>query len=668
METPRFFHLVGVSEWLKCDHSMTQLVRESAAVRLATRELAETESHGFLSRIPDDEFRRWRRARGGAVALPCAPDACPGSWVMLADPNDAPPSGATGRVLQGLFQLANPGWIELRRLGEPVYPMPSSPGVRSIARFASSGAPLPMFSAPAALGRDAHGRVWMLERGANRIRVLTDDSLRLIDTIAPPPGWVLTDLCAAQWGVLAAAYKGSPGDESSATEHGVWRLRFGADWDPRPITFVRPGPATGAPPVPLDAVPVAVAAASPQDARPDRAVVLFRLAAPEPLDSTVAPPRVAHALLGVVDAAAARVFPLPGLEDPLPLVFDANDGLLVGEISRSLAEAGGAGKTYFTRFTLDEDGPHPADEWVVRGYDGRAVFLDSDGRAVATACDGVRGINPVREEFTTYGRIETFALDSATYGCGWHRVFLDVCLPPGTRVEMHARTSDDLYPEGLARSARPPLGDTAAVWDAAEAPLPLGSRAEDDDEGWISVGAGWIGARRMPMCLSRASTTTSPPRRFRRRRPPALARAGAPGRAPVRWAHRLRVCAAPSGSTRLRACSRTRRADICGCASACSARTDARRAFWRCARRSPGPHSWITSPPSGAAIRTLRRAWRGCWRSSRALRPSSTPTSTPCLAIFSMAWRVRRKRLTGLRGSSRSPSTSAFRSRSGDAC
>jgi phage tail-like protein len=45
--------------------------------------------------------------------------------------------------------------------------------------------------------------------------------------------------------------------------------------------------------------------------------------------------------------------------------------------------------------------------------------------------------------FKTEGRIETREFDGKKPGCIWHRLFIDACIPPGSKVEVMSRTADD---------------------------------------------------------------------------------------------------------------------------------------------------------------------------------------------------------------------------------
>ncbi len=118
-------------------------------------------------------------------------------------------------------------------------------------------------------------------------------------------------------------------------------------------------------------------------------------------------------------------------------------------------------------------------------FDGRGLAFVGTDVWGSTPTGWVKGYR-IAARVQTTGRVETFALDSARFGCTWHRVFVDVCLPEGTRVSVAARTADTVPTTIAAGDLRPRLPQGATT--GLQPPTVLGSSTEDDVEGWVDVG------------------------------------------------------------------------------------------------------------------------------------------------------------------------------------
>lgn len=470
MKAPDFHHVTGVEVWRHCDHQNTWLHEPTATVRLSPRaELGQEPGAPVpASQLSPSERKRvlgaWIKARGGAACYPCPPDRCAEGVTLLADPGGE------------LLVLHDGRWMPIGGRDEPSITTPPL-------RFGAAGrtAKQPPFANPGGLARDPFGRFWLLERAAARIRLLAADDLRILDTIPTPVSAEVIHIATASWGVVAA----------DRTGRRLWRQMYGGEWEPVMVPPVRGG---GEPEPTIESFePVAVAGDSAGDA-----VAILRPRSPRSKRPS---------LLVVIEREDARYGEIETLNDPLPVVMLPDGYLLIGDIERLPNESG---VVVFSRFKLADGRLVFQDQWGVRGFDGRALFVDDDGRPFATTAHGVHALFPRQAPLATEGRIETFALDSEQYGCVWHRVFLDGCLPAGTAVEIEARTSDDLPPESLRRDPRPPFGrialddtnqddgtanDREAVEDASKKAvreawnkLPLGSRTPGDVEGWIPLG------------------------------------------------------------------------------------------------------------------------------------------------------------------------------------
>lgn len=430
MPGPRFAHLTGRAMWGRCDHDGTRIDGAPAAVGLAPADPAEagTGSDGAVDPGP------WQSALGSAVVLPCPPDRCQDATVLLADPRE------------GLFVLTAAGWRPLPRPwppAAPAHPVPGGPAFSPLA-------PPPMPDQPAAIVRDPWDRLWLLDRARGRVQLLGAD-LRVSATLDLPPGFDAIALVCAAFGLIVA----------DAAAPRLLIQPWGGEW--RGWQIPDPGP---------DARMLSAAA----DPALPRAAALLRDGAD-------------HRLI-VLESDDVRVWPLPMVGTPLQLVMTGSDTLLVGEVS-SLP---GDSRPYFFRtFRLTAEGPEAEEAWAVRGFDGRAVWLDSgaDGdRVMASTAGGARPLFARETDLRGSGRVETWALDSGIFACVWHRLFVDLCLPPDCSVTIEAKTADDLPPLGVRRAARRPA-DLAgeALPPAADDPWPpLGSLSVDESDGWVRLG------------------------------------------------------------------------------------------------------------------------------------------------------------------------------------
>lgn len=439
MRRPRLLHLYNESDWARCDHELTYLHPSSGTVRLVAVEQAEGVE------VWEDAYEAWREgtseppeepeagpygaswdaARSGAVAVPCPPGGCDDSAILLYPPG-------------GWWRGDKDGWTELQR-GPRIVRQPGH-GLR----FDDQPSWTPPPGALSA-GRDPWGRVWVLDRDG--VLTLRDPgSLRVIATVGLPAGAQpaalgLTD--AAAW-LLDA-------------DGTLWQQPYGGEWHAREVAD-----------------------------RPEGEVWVGRELAGGPGDLIVAVVETPDGPVIVTgDHDALSTYTSHGLEHPgRPVVLP--DG------SFYLAELDGTPpvRTLFTRFGRSVD-EHGLPTWAVedtlvgRSFDGRAVVLDTEGVPWITTAAGLRRLRSSRVPLVTRGRLETFALDAQQPGITWHRVFLDVCLPPGTALRVQAKSAEELLPLGLRRGVRSVRGLDTAPTGAT----PLGSQTPDDEDGWVTVGA-----------------------------------------------------------------------------------------------------------------------------------------------------------------------------------
>ena len=172
----------------------------------------------------------------------------------------------------------------------------------------------------------------------------------------------------------------------------------------------------------------------------------------------------------------AQLQPPVGIVDATDLAYDG-DGRLV--IARRPGQD-------FLRFGVSNRGWSEEPPLRARGYDGRGVTCTPEGRIVYWTDHGPRHALEPRLRYRRSGSIVTFALDAQKFDTTWGRLFLDACIPDGTRITVAFSTSDELPDEGepvidrnrpLGRS--PPEEDDR--WERAieSNPMPLVQVGDD---------------------------------------------------------------------------------------------------------------------------------------------------------------------------------------------
>jgi phage tail-like protein len=378
------------------------------------------------------DYRAWRKAPGSAVVLACRPDRCEAARVLLAVPGRPPEV------------LTESGWLPL-----PVpAPVPLTPAGLDFAPLASPPAP----AVPDGVAQDPWGRLWLLDRPGRSLRLLAPD-FRVEAAVALPPDFDPLALGCAAFGLIVLDRK----RPRLLIQH------WGGEWHGYSVPRAAAGDAL-----------VALAA----DPALSRAAVLLKGRGRR------------HRLL-VVEASGVAVWELPLVRNPLHLLMTSADTLLVGEPAHL---PGDARPFFFREFRLTAAGPEAERGYAVRGFDGRALWLEPgpDGHRIrASTASGARTLYPREQALGGSGTVETYALDSGIFACVWHRLFLDLCLPPDCAVAVEAKTADDLPPLSIRRGARRPAdlaGETLPP--PADDPWPpLGSLSTHETEGWVRLGA-----------------------------------------------------------------------------------------------------------------------------------------------------------------------------------
>lgn len=451
-----FAHLCGRPMWERCDHEGTRIDAEPAGVRLAPR----PEASGPVG-VGSDNGGAWERQRGSALSIPCGPEACEQQQVLLLDP------------VAGLLLLDGPGWRPLppgtapgAAAAEPLMQPPMASGEPQ--RFLPPVAPLPAQAAGLAL--DPWGGLWLLDRPGRALRRLGRAG-RVIASVALPPG---TDPirfgCTALGLAVAVADRRGPDRGGPALLFRPWQGEWRGLRLPPPVSE----PARSAP----TSIPATVALI---DLAADPAIGW--MAALIRLDRADQDP--AHRLV-IWDGRRWRNWAAPTLARPRHLLIDGSESVLISE---PLWGPGDSRTTSFTRLLIRPTGLEAEESYGVRGFDGRGLWREGDTVFASTAT-GARALLRRERPLHREGRVETWALDSGSFACHWHRLFVDVCLPPGTRVWVEARSSDDLPPWEVRRGARPPQDLAGEKPPPPPAPPltdpwpPLASRSADDQEGW----------------------------------------------------------------------------------------------------------------------------------------------------------------------------------------
>ncbi len=355
--------------------------------------------------------------------------AAMGSVARLACPPDLCEGEATvlADPMRGLQALRDGVW---RALALPEMPAPSGLPLD----FVPVAPPAPA-APPRGIARDPKGRPWLLDAAPPALRMLGAE-LRVAARLPLPADAEPFALGCASWGVLIA-------DRSR-----LFLQAWGGHW----IGVALPG------------APLALAA----DPRFATVVVVLEGRRIAVLDGPRAP----------------AIHALPALRNPLHAVMLGADRVLIGNVAGTPAMPL---PTRFTEFLLTAEGPEAERGFAMRGFDGRAVWLDAEDRAWASTPTGARRLYAEEPRLATEGVVETFALDSGVFACVWHRLFLDACVPPGTEISVEARTSDTLLPLELRRAPRPPA-DRATPLPEDPAWPPLGSLMPEDQIEWGPLG------------------------------------------------------------------------------------------------------------------------------------------------------------------------------------
>jgi len=115
----------------------------------------------------------------------------------------------------------------------------------------------------------------------------------------------------------------------------------------------------------------------------------------------------------------------------------------------------------FRRFRVSAAAVEELPSLKARGYDGRGIVCTPDGRIGYWTARGFRHAVAGRVRYAPRGRVTSFRLDSGEFHSVWGRLFLDACIPKGTRVRLHCAATDELPIEPTL--ARTPPANAATM-------------------------------------------------------------------------------------------------------------------------------------------------------------------------------------------------------------
>ena len=154
--------------------------------------------------------------------------------------------------------------------------------------------------------------------------------------------------------------------------------------------------------------------------------------------------------------------PVPGATD---LDLDAA-GLLV--VARRPGQS-------FVRFRADGHGWAAVEPLRAEEYDGGAIATAPDGRLAYTSARGWRWTSESAARHVPSGSVLSYRLDAGAYRTRWGRVFVEACLPAGTRLSLRFVTTDEDQVREPVEAA--PAGRGSAPFPHPDATPPLPSRA-----------------------------------------------------------------------------------------------------------------------------------------------------------------------------------------------
>lgn len=169
-----------------------------------------------------------------------------------------------------------------------------------------------------------------------------------------------------------------------------------------------------------------------------------------PLDTDIAPFAVPHAR---------------------SLLFVAPDTLVVGRR---------AGEDLVS-VEIQRDGHSERPHLKARHYDGRGLVLTPDDQVAYWSSNGtLMRATLARPRYQTSATVVSYRLDSGDFQTQWGRLFMDACLPRGTRISARCVTADEIPASALSMPRNPPANaiDLTIHRPDLSPPMPPGALVE----------------------------------------------------------------------------------------------------------------------------------------------------------------------------------------------
>jgi len=145
-------------------------------------------------------------------------------------------------------------------------------------------------------------------------------------------------------------------------------------------------------------------------------------------------------LLDKAGSADAVIIPLANPENALGVSYAQDIVFVEGNIlvvARRSAED-------FLRYEINPDAQSELPHLKARHYDGRGIVVTPDGHVAYWSKTGLRRATLARVRYQTHGRLTSFQLDSGEFQTQWGRLFIDACVPRGTRLSVRCLSLDEV--------------------------------------------------------------------------------------------------------------------------------------------------------------------------------------------------------------------------------
>jgi phage tail-like protein len=127
----------------------------------------------------------------------------------------------------------------------------------------------------------------------------------------------------------------------------------------------------------------------------------------------------------------------------------------------------------FVRLGIEDRDWSVGDPYAARDYDGYGIVRTPEGRIGFWTAHGFREAVLGRVRFEARGLVSTYRLDGGEFQTEWGRLFLDACVPAGTRVRVRTATSDEPLDDEPGTPWLAPQGFTGDEPDRTPPLLPL---------------------------------------------------------------------------------------------------------------------------------------------------------------------------------------------------